>query len=64
MKWRKSDYGCKYRIGPINAYLKGVELTFWDRFRLMLGAQLYIVHHYQPPRYKNHRLWQDPITDH
>jgi len=60
MKWRKSDYGCKYRIGPIFAYLKGVDLTFWDRIKLLFGAQLYIVHHNQPAMDRTHRAWQHP----
>lgn len=45
--WRKSAYGCKYRIEFNPSYIKGVELTFLDRVKLAFGADLIIVHHSQ-----------------
>lgn len=52
MKWRKSEVGIDWSY----------DLTFWDRIKLLFGAQLYIVHHNPPPRDRNktHRAWQAP----
>ena len=45
--WRKSCYGCKYRIEFSPKHTRGVQLNFIDRLKIFLGADLMIVHHYK-----------------
>lgn len=43
--WRKSSYGCKYRIEHKPRFIKGIKLTFIDRLKIFLGYDLIVVHH-------------------
>lgn len=41
----KSAYGCKYAVKFAPKHTKGVRLTFWQRIKLLFGADLLIAHH-------------------